>query len=127
MVNKLRTKPLVTMDRWGKDHWSTFAYAETRTVDYDGYLDMRHMRMDGTKYPTRLKGEELPDHTDLDCLFDAQDLRLLTIERATQRTAKGDIKQLTYHVEMTDRGKQVAAQLRDHIAARRNYAEFEVA
>jgi hypothetical protein len=67
----------VPMARWGKDHWTTFAYIETRWVDYRGMLEHDHMRcdrqrhpvfysakrrtiafgsnVDGARYPTRLK------------------------------------------------------------------------
>lgn len=68
------------MSRWGRDHWSTFAYVETRWVDHHGMLDHDQMRCDsdlhpffaaarprstllGTrcrKYPTRLKSAQ-PD------------------------------------------------------------------
>lgn len=69
----------VPMCRWGKDHWTTFAYVETRWVDHRGMLGHDHMRCDrqrhpafysakrravmlgtdadGAKYPTRLKTE----------------------------------------------------------------------
>lgn len=69
----------VPMHRWGKDHWTTFAYVETRWVDHHGMLDHDRMRCDrqrhpafysakrrttalgsdadGARYPTRLKTE----------------------------------------------------------------------
>lgn len=69
----------VPMARWGKDHWTTFAYVETRWVDHRGMLGHDQMRcdrrrhpmfyaakwrtiafgsdMDGGRYPTRLKTE----------------------------------------------------------------------
>lgn len=68
--------PPVPMERFGKDHWSTFAYVETRAVDHKGRLAHDHMRTharrhpmlmaakrlrhsvggsDGSRYPTRLK------------------------------------------------------------------------
>jgi len=28
-------KKLINISRWGKDHWSTLAYLETRVVDYN--------------------------------------------------------------------------------------------
>ena len=115
---------LVTMDQWGKDHWSTFAYAETCTVDHDGFLDMRRMRMDGEKYPTRLKGEELVGHNDLDCLRDAALLGLLEMGRATQRNADYSIKALTYQVSLTSRGQKVEAALRAHKANGGSFASF---
>src|SRR3984885_6104202 len=70
-----RTEP-VPLARWGKDHWTTFAYAETRWVDHRGMLSHDQMRCDqhrhpvfyaakrrvltsadGSRYPTRLKTE----------------------------------------------------------------------
>ena len=76
------TEAPVPMAQWGKDHWSTFAYIETRCVDFDGVPCRDHMRCDldrhpslrhrGTsenKYPTRLKGgQERQDHDDWDCI-----------------------------------------------------------
>jgi hypothetical protein len=56
------------MSEWGKDHWSTFAYLETRAVDHKGYIDSRHMRGgfytklgEEDKYPTRLRGYDGTD------------------------------------------------------------------
>lgn len=73
----------VPMSEWGRDHWSTFAYLETRAVDHKGYLDCRQMRGgfygrpdDGTKYPTRLRGygednsRKVDGHNDYDCVAD---------------------------------------------------------
>jgi hypothetical protein len=71
----------VPMTLFGTDHWSTFAYVETRTVDYKGLLDhdrmrchagrhpvMRHAKRrvsgssaDGSRYPTRIKASATPD------------------------------------------------------------------
>lgn len=67
----------VPVARWGKDHWTTFAYVETRWVDHRGMLGHDQMRcdrhrhpvfyaakrrttafgsdVDGARYPTRLK------------------------------------------------------------------------
>jgi len=73
----LGTAEHVPMHRWGKDHWSTFAYVETRWVDHRGMLGHDHMRCDADRhhafygakrraltpdlaarhYPTRLKTE----------------------------------------------------------------------
>lgn len=64
---------------FGKDHWSTFAYIETRCVDHKGVPDRNHMRTDRDrhpalagnmaltiqkKYPTLARGCEIPDHDD---------------------------------------------------------------
>lgn len=87
--------PPIPVEQFGKDHWSTFAYIETRVVDYGGVLANPNMRTDasrhpkfmarnsaqgGAEYPTRLRGEaEQTDHDDWDCLLDAQEAGLLTI------------------------------------------------
>lgn len=75
-----RNENPVPVSRWGKDHWTTFAYVETRWVDHHGMLSHDKMRCDrqrhlvfyaakrrvitgfpgladGAKYPTRLKTE----------------------------------------------------------------------
>jgi hypothetical protein len=80
--------PPIDPARFGADHWSTFAYIETRIVDYRGTINHDHMRCharrhpimlaakkarsgDGSSYPTRLAGDDqLPDHDDYDCLDD---------------------------------------------------------
>jgi hypothetical protein len=80
---------------WGQDHWSTFAYLETRIVDHDGVVDNRKMRCaprlhrefahfmyegelaDGSKYPTRLKSGEIENHDDWSCLEDMVVLGLI--------------------------------------------------
>lgn len=71
----------VPVAAWGKDHWSTLAYVETRTVDHKGLLDHDHMRcspglhpmlhgvgrrkshsaMPPTEYATRVKGQRTYD------------------------------------------------------------------
>lgn len=113
----------IPSSRWGKDHFSTITYAETRAVDHDGYLDMRHMRMDGTTYPTRLCDGEQPGHTDLDCLRDAAAEGLLTVERATRRLPRGRFD-LTYQVVFTPAGKRMADRLRQHKADGGTFSNF---
>ena len=71
----------VPMTLFGTDHWSTFAYVETRAVDHKGLLDHDRMRChagrhpvmlhakrrvsgasaDGSRYPTRIKASATPD------------------------------------------------------------------
>ncbi|MEU4575952.1 hypothetical protein [Nonomuraea sp. NPDC023979] len=88
----------IPIDRFGADHWSTFAYVETRAVDRKGYLGHDHMRCsarlhpelyalknpysssDGGRYPTKIKAarnddgswgaEALQAHDDYSCLSD---------------------------------------------------------
>jgi hypothetical protein len=43
--------PFVVIDKFGKDHWATFAYIETRTVDYLGVLEHDHMRCNEIRHP----------------------------------------------------------------------------
>lgn len=89
----------VPIEYFGKDHWTTFAYAETCCVDYGGVLDNRRMRchprrhrafaavlpfsgtlQDGSGYPTRLKcGILLKNHDDWDALQDLEQAGLLKI------------------------------------------------
>lgn len=74
----------VSIEQFGKDHWSTLAYIETCCVDRKGIVSLERMRCDpdrhpglahahsgGKKYPTILKGGvELLDHDDWDCVDD---------------------------------------------------------
>lgn len=101
-------RPTVALPRpiqpglWGKDHWTTLGYLETRCVDHGGRLLRDHMRTDTRrhpllvgdtqrrvdfgpeKYPTRLfGGAALPDHDDWDCLEDLEAAGLITIDRRT--------------------------------------------
>lgn len=110
----------VPMSEFGRDHWSTFAYAECRIVDNDGMINKNHMRCnwarhplfrhpgcDAVKYPTRLKdGVERPDHDDWDCLDDLEQEQLLVnVGTGMNRV-----------YELTDLGRVIAAQLRAHMA-----------
>lgn len=122
----------VPFERWGKDHWSTFAYVETRIVDHGGYLDPRHLRGcngDASMYPTRLRGKfgesiHLFGHTDLDCIADAVAAGLLEGGRATQRDHDYSIKRLTWHYQLTPKGHVVAGRLRAHKADGGQYHGF---
>lgn len=79
----------ITIDRWGKDHWSLLAYVESVCVDGHGEIDLRRMRCDADRHPgyavrqgfddnshkkysTRLQDGELQDHDDWDCLDDLE-------------------------------------------------------
>ena len=142
---------------WGKDHWSTFAYAETRCVDFGGVLQNERMRTHarrhplflsrrglgahaaGDQYPTRLKEEELPHHDDWDCLHDLETQGLLKITSPREALLwcvpedtrgpiryKGRIrtKELTTKVRLTDLGRSVAAELREHLQSEHNFGTF---
>ena len=95
---------------WGKDHWSTFAYLECRTVDQEGRINNDHMRCNPRRHsalfhgltkaarrfsggprsvcpdgsfghPTRLKEGEIPEHDDWDCVDDMIDVGLVRVLR----------------------------------------------
>lgn len=81
--------------KWGRDHWATFAYLETRIVDHDGVPDYERMRCDPRVHPglargrmpkglnwdeygTRMvDGTKLTRHDDWSCLDDAELLGLI--------------------------------------------------
>lgn len=130
----------IHFNRWGKDHWSTLAYAETRIVDGDGIIDNRRMRtnprlhrtlvgitfgeiQDGSKYPTRLKDGEVEPHDDWSCLEDMAAFGLLNMY---YRTAKHN--QVfgcdETRIELTELGQIVAAELREHKGRGGNFADF---
>jgi len=130
----------VPMEYWGKDHWSTFAYIETRIVDHKGRPCSHHMRNDPDrhpafgnaydkmdiptreKYPTRLsiwngdkcEFHELKDHDDWDCIEDAEKIGLLE----NKGTGINPVYRLTEY------GKQVAAELRQWKQDGGNFATF---
>lgn len=118
----------VPINEWGKDHWSTFGYIETRIVDHKGVPAQGHMRCDedlhpqfahsgsfGRKHPTRLKGGKLQhDHDDWSCLDDAEEAGLL------ENTGTGMHRVYT----LTKKGQKIANQLRTHKASGGQFATF---
>lgn len=127
-VEIIDEKPRVGIEQFGADHWSTFAYIETRTVDHKGVPNIPHMRCDadlhpqfahsgttGKKYPTRIKGGELENHDDWSCLDDFELLGLLE--------NKGTGFNRVY--KLTALGRLVAAQLRAYKAIEGSFATFE--
>jgi len=107
------------LKQFGKDHWSTFAYAECCAVDYHGHLDNRRLRVNEEKRPIRSNGlgwepkygtfdkdGNIPDpsHDDIDCLDELE--------------AEGLIEQigtlLNPVVRLTEKGMEVATKLRQH-------------
>lgn len=132
------SKTFVPMNKFGKDHWSIFAYIEIRIMDYNGEPDRSHMRTDkdrhpglvgpaqrllpvedlsSKKYPTILKDNvKLTDHDDWDCLEDCEQAGLLE----SHGTGLYPIYKLT------EEGRQVAGQLREHKSNGGNFSNFEV-
>lgn len=135
----MTTAPVsVPIAKWGVDHWSTFGYIETRIVDCKGVPDRAHMRCDidlhpglagfergrglsreemSKKYPTRLKDDELQEnHDDWCCLDDAETEGLLeNVGTGIHRVYR-----------LTPKGRAVAAKLRDHKGAGKNFASFSL-
>jgi hypothetical protein len=125
------SEPAPTIDLFGKDHWSTFAYIETLCVDNRGVPSREHMRChagrhplqlgsagDGSRYPTRLKdGSTLANHDDWDCADD------LETEGLIENVGSG----VNPAYRMTDEGWRVGAKLREHKATGGVFHNFEPA
>lgn len=110
--------------KWGRDHWSTYAYIETRIVNHGGRPDRDHMRCDlGLHYeqrpprrrekvkvqPTRMAdGSTIEDHDDWSCLEDAIRLGLLI-----EKEPSGMDCPASY--AFTEAGIDVALTLRRHM------------
>jgi len=116
----------IQVEQFGKDHWSTLTYAESRCVDNKGELDFRHMRTNPEKHPgsqgghwapgyaTRLRdGSVIPGHDDWDCLDDLEKSGMVTV-----------MSMVNGSVRMTDLGFEVVARIRKHLASGGNYAGF---
>ena len=135
-------KEEITIEKFGKDHWSLFAYIETRTVDYNGILDKSHLRIkndvvrNSTPYPinvywkpeygTKLKGYfdkkdkklQLPNHDDLDCFDDLKKAGLI------KNMGTGFNPVLNHPAELTKFGISVASKLRNHKANGGYFSNF---
>jgi len=118
----------VTIDKFGKDHWSLLAYIEIRCVDHKGVPDRRHFRCDAklhpglahhisdTEYPTRLKGKvELHDHDDWNCAEDLEAAQFIVYGGTGAHPV----------FEMTPAGFEMAAKLRMHKANGGMFSNFE--
>jgi hypothetical protein len=129
--------PDIPMDRWGQDHWSTFAYFETLTVDNEGKIDNRRMRCEARLhrefcaphhlsstqlYPTRCKGSQIDMHDDWSCLEDMVYQGLITAQ--WKRTSSDPFGACVARVQLTDEGREIAGRLRAHKAAGNSFSEF---
>lgn len=118
----------ISIYEFGRDHWSLFAYVETRVVDHGGTIDKRHLRCihvrhphqahrggDASAYATRLRGDrKLENHDDWDCLDD--------LEAAGLVEAVGTGLYPAYL--LTDFGREVAGKLRAHKGRGGQFREF---
>lgn len=126
------TLPRVPIEKFGKDHWSTFAYLECRVVDNEGMPNRTQMRCDPDrhpafahssslgeprKYPTRIAdGESLDNHDDWDCVDDMEAVGLVKIDGTG-----------VFPVwSLTDYGSFVAAKLRAHKGKGGNFSDFRI-
>lgn len=126
---------MVPIEKWGKDHWSTFAYIETVCVDFKGIPDRRRVMcnpkrhpnlvgfmpmggmLDGSKYPIRLfGGEEKFDYDEWDCIDDMEREGLLQ-NIGTSTNPK---------FRMTDYGYDVIRKLREHKSNGGRFASFKL-
>lgn len=127
----------VPLSQFGKDHWSTLLYIESRIVDADCTVDNDKMRcdferhrhlagpvqargnLDGRKYPTTLAdGSKLESHDDWDCVEDLVAVGAVVWGGTGIRPVFG----------LTDFGWGLVGQLRRHLGERpnrtRGYAGF---
>lgn len=130
----IKEKEYVSIEQFGKDHWSVLVYIETRVVDFKGLLDRNHMRTDierhprlvgpsqiqtdSRKYSTRLKNGALDDHDDWDCVED------LTVAGLVEMSTIEIVAETKF--KLTDFGWKIAGQLRRHLAEGHSYQTFEV-
>ena len=99
---------------FGKDHWSTFAYAHHCAINFEGLLDPIRMRVDGDTYPTRLKdGVKIKGHSDYNCLEDLESTGFLNMTTG-----------LGQHITITDKGFEAMSQLSKHKATGGIFATF---
>lgn len=142
-IDDLEAGDYIPMSLWGKDHWSTLAYLETRIVDGKGLIDNTRMRcdarlhrafawsgpfsgivQDGAKYPTRTKTGDVPNHDDWSCLEDMIASGLLRAWFTVVRHGE-PIGGSQARVEFADLGLQVANELRNHKARVGNFHTFQ--
>lgn len=128
---------------WGKDHWSTFVYLQTRVVDHGGIVNNQNMRthprlhrhlvgltfghmQDGSAYPTRLaNGNTRAKHDDWSCLEDMVNAGMLkAYTRVKDRNAVFGGTEA--RVELTTYGVSTYALILSHKAAGGAFATFRL-
>ena len=132
-LTKPDKKP-VSVEHFGKDHWSTFAYLDCRATDNKGTIDREHMRCDqdlhpglrnsanrnsakgDRKYPTILRGGiQLENHDDWSCFEDLEAAGFVKWEG----TGFNPI------VVFTELGNKIAGKLRAHKKSGGSFSTFE--
>jgi hypothetical protein len=142
----------VRVEDFGRDHWSLFAYLETRCVDYKGTVNGAHLRHNPAKRPavvgsdtrglsalvagghrwkpeygTRLRGfwKDGGGTDPSRQIEDHDDIDCLEdLEEAG--LVKNEGSGLNPLIRMTKEGSRVAGLLREHKANGGNFAEFEI-
>lgn len=121
----------IGVEQFGRDHWSTLGYIETRITDYGGRLLNGHMRCDPSRhpmfahlkwaknpstFPTRLKnGVDAPNHDDWDCADDLEEAGILeNVGTGVNRVYL-----------LTPRGRPIADGLREHKRKNLSFATFD--
>lgn len=130
LITEMDPAAFVPMTMWGKDHWSTLAYLETRCVDHGGTVRKQHLRCNphgrhsqfahlkiglGHSHTTRLREDkELASHDDWDCIEDMIREGLVLWEGSG----------LNPIFKLTDRGIRIAHALRKHKILGGNFGSF---
>lgn len=123
--------PIVPVAKWGRDHWTTLLYAESRCVDYKGKIDNAHMRtnarvhrkmlgepqmrmaMSSEDYPTRLRnGDTVDRHDDWSCLEEMVAHGLLTVVSESDKRPGQPFGGGVIVIALTDLGWRVAHTIR---------------
>lgn len=112
---------------WGKDHFSTLVYAETRLIDFDGKINNAHMRTDmdlhpelvhtslPEKYPTVLyDGTLTNNHDDWSCLRDFCAFDFIEVYQS------GSVVVVTF----LDKGYDLVYKIRKHKCNGGKYSNF---
>lgn len=139
------TVRFVPMEEWGRDHWSTLLYLESRWVDHGGHVRneqmscnaRRHRKLfasDGNlelsatarawkdAYSTRLRDGQEIGHDDWDSLEDMAAEGLLTFDFVDR--GRGPFEGGAVVVQLTERGAEIAGQLRAHRGSGRPVSDF---
>lgn len=134
--------PFVEPERFGKDHYSTLAYVESRCVDHDGALEAAHMRCNARRHRllastglrtsqiTRDRGwrdswgsilkngeQPYPKHDDWDCVEDLIACGWMEVAEWEPHVPAHPDSQFgsrKIRLALTEEGRRIAAALREH-------------
>lgn len=122
--------PVTPVAKWGRDHWTTLLYVETRCVDHRGKLDNQHMRTNPRvhrkllgdaqarfgmmgEHPTRLRnGDTIDRHDDWSCLEEMVAHGLVEVVNERDRRPSKVFTGGEVTMRMTPLGWRVAHQIR---------------